>query len=716
MSGGRSRFTWKLSNLRAKRDTPSDWVLSALDIARRAAMADDLEHVPSIKGIADTFTRMLERLQGIEKNRDDFCVISNEIGSLIESVVRYARENKPVSEKYKVVCDEFLSTISEMEHIFEKRSPKAKAYQTVLSSYQFRFKSLRSDLQALASSTGIFSNSRDITVTGSTFTEIHGNQYIFHTNVTADIQRNQTSGIDDLDFSDYNVLKYSDLRAISVPWKRDRSVLLGDGYERDVPQEYTVRIQNQTMTARTYKGSSALQSFKGDVKVHLEHNFRHPYILQLFGVCSSNKVPTLVFHGDLKDLNQADSIGWDLESRDEWCQLFQMYEDCQAAFCYLMQEHGLRDSPCDFMTQEGQFIDDFYDVYALPTGDISFSNCSCHLYVDDSQHLQVSIEAPRVTRRPGFYTGYSIPKLSLCDVKTIKTALVTRRTIPDHHLVDKKACLLAIYDYIVMVNKCFYSPVIQETPFILISPTRHLRAARLTFNRECRFTWKGWRFSFPIGPNIEKSHTTVENTSWTRFTIHHNASTEGDHISISCHSEFEASPLYLMMWLAQSQRIMSQIKSKCRSSPEHVMALVTLVECDISFSTSLSSQAPDAVYLFIQDLQDVDDLFEIPWFWAKDSEGLDRLSPADMLVFGLGEPRRSKIFFRARNTAVDKDPRIFHEFFGFAPDSPEICHFLDLPVASLEWDGDENGPLTPWELFVWNPSDYVEELDRFMDA
>ena len=52
--------------------------------------------------------------------------------------------------------------------------------------------------------------------------------------------------------------------------------------------------------------------------------------------------------------------------------------------------------------------------------------------------------------------------------------------------------------------------------------------------------------------------------------IHHNASTEGDRISISCHSEFEASPLYLMMWLAQSQRIMSQIKSKCT---EYVTAL-----------------------------------------------------------------------------------------------------------------------------------------------
>ncbi len=89
MSGGRSSFlsVLKLPNLRAvltKRDAPSasgsapdDWVLSALDIARRAAiMADDLEHVPSIKGIADIFTQMLERLQ-VSLTSCSACVMSS---------------------------------------------------------------------------------------------------------------------------------------------------------------------------------------------------------------------------------------------------------------------------------------------------------------------------------------------------------------------------------------------------------------------------------------------------------------------------------------------------------------------------------------------------------------------------------------------------------------------------------------------------------------
>ncbi|KAF8712421.1 hypothetical protein AX14_013107 [Amanita brunnescens Koide BX004] len=44
------------------------------------------------------------------------------------------------------------------------------------------------------------------------------------------------------------------------------------------------------------------------------------------------------------------------------------------------------------------------------------------------------------------------------------------------------------------------------------------------------------------------------------------------------------------------------------------------------------------------------------------------------------------------------DLRVFHEALGFAADSTDIPRFLDLPTASVEWDGDANGPLTPWEL------------------
>jgi hypothetical protein len=57
-------------------------------------------------------------------------------------------------------------------------------------------------------------------------------------------------------------------------------------------------------------------------------------------------------------------------------------------------------------------------------------------------------------------------------------------------------------------------------------------------------------------------------------------------------------------------------------------------------------QAPQTVFLFVKDLQNVDDAFEISWFWAEDRKGLKRLSPADMCVLGLGKVHQSKIYVK----------------------------------------------------------------------
>lgn len=46
--------------------------------------------------------------QGMKKSRDDFYVITNEIGGLIELTVQYARERKPTSQRFVAVCGDFL--------------------------------------------------------------------------------------------------------------------------------------------------------------------------------------------------------------------------------------------------------------------------------------------------------------------------------------------------------------------------------------------------------------------------------------------------------------------------------------------------------------------------------------------------------------------------------------------------------------------------------
>ena len=104
-------------------------------------------------------------------------------------------------------------------------------------------------------------------------------------------------------------------------------------------------------------------------------------------------------------------------------------------------------------------------------------------------------------------------------MEAIKTALVSHGTIPDGHHIDKKACLRAIYDYIVARDRMpFDSLAVQEGPLILISPMRYVRAARLTFDPECRFKWSGWSLSCQTELRIklpDPSYITDGNISWT---------------------------------------------------------------------------------------------------------------------------------------------------------------------------------------------------------
>lgn len=64
----------------------------------------------------------------------------------------------------------------------------------------------------------------------------------------------------------------------------------------------------------------------------------------------------------------------------------------KAAFRFLMREYQLHDSASGFLIRDGQFIHNrsSEELYVLPIS-VPFSNCTCHLYVDNSQHLQVSI-------------------------------------------------------------------------------------------------------------------------------------------------------------------------------------------------------------------------------------------------------------------------------------------------------------------------------------
>ncbi|KAF8340906.1 hypothetical protein F5887DRAFT_919344 [Amanita rubescens] len=665
------------SSKRIRRTTPStslaspaDWVWSALHIARRAAMADDIAHIPCIQDMANIFTRMLEQLQEMTRNMDDFEVITNEIGVLIESVVQYAREREPMSQRFVGVCNGILSSISSMQSEMEEiigsigglhtRSAKAKI-QGFLSSYQLRVKCLRSDLQLL-SSTGILSNATGFTISHA-ISDNHGNLQINSNGMTdmladhLDADQMSTGRADELDMSHFRKIKFGDLKAVNNRWTRTRRELMwnDENYEKGQPvaQEFTVRMGGEFKTARMYVGEDALQSFKNDVGIILRQkfrqvllssssslirtlalidNFRHPHIIELFGVCLSDKVPTLIFHGDLRRVNDDKHLGVRdaLHRKFRLCREWQVGNNtspnrCFDAYHFEVARRYLKEKYHD------QIILD--DDYVVPIK-IFRTNYSLHGYVDSFQHLKVSIESPVESNNwdPAYFDP---PRVTSSELKAIEDGL-SDGTIRDRSQSDKKKFLLAIYDHMFWDFQSVSPPF--RKPTTLISPMRRAGAVRLTFDREYHFKWGHWQVH-PHGLNVEMSYVTIENSSWTR-----------------------------------SDRY----------------ALVAMIWCSGYFSPTLPLQAPEVVFLFVQDPQDVDDVFEIAWFWTKDPKGSERLSEGDMGAFGLCKVRSSKIYVDAqasRRSRLWEELRIYHETFGFGADSPAIPRLLDLPVASVEWDG-----------------------------
>ena len=96
----------------------------------------------------------------------------------------------------------------------------------------------------------------------------------------------------------------------------------------------------------------------------------------------------------------------------------------------------------------------------------------------------------------------------------------------------------------------------------------------------------------------------------------------------------------------------------------------------------------ETVYLFIEHLRDIDEVFDIAYYWSKDPDGSEPMSRGDIAALGLREIQNSDVFFQqiVCDKTMFESLRIFHEMFGIGT-SEDIPRFLDLPMATLEWHG-----------------------------
>lgn len=106
----------------------------------------------------------------------------------------------------------------------------------------------------------------------------------------------------------------------------------------------------------------------------------------------------------------------------------------------------------------------------------------------------------------------STPCFSPYAMEAIENGL-SHGTISNSYQIDRNACLRAIHNC--MSEPSVIARLTSSTTVTLISPTRHARVARLTFDREYRFKWLGWKIQNTV--DVKMSCVTIENNSWTWY-------------------------------------------------------------------------------------------------------------------------------------------------------------------------------------------------------
>ncbi|KAF9459724.1 hypothetical protein BDZ94DRAFT_1238983 [Collybia nuda] len=255
----------------------TDWIARAIDIMKLVGGAGEMVAFPYIKGAANVIIALLEPIQELKRNQDDF---KDLVEGLVEIVVLMRDETledvgAPPSH-FLTLCKEFNEFVnlyvllmlvelnkamSSMRGNWVKQYWKSNSFAEMILRHERRLQTLRQNLTLVT----VVGNRRHLEARASSMVS----------------SKNGDSDIED-------VIRPGDIR-----------ILHETGYVY-VPQPGSEH--DATITEHSAKVAGDVKTLW---KAHLQYHSQirhHPGVLQLFGVTKSPEHLALIFHGDMKSL------------------------------------------------------------------------------------------------------------------------------------------------------------------------------------------------------------------------------------------------------------------------------------------------------------------------------------------------------------------------------------------------------------------------------
>ncbi|KIL59250.1 hypothetical protein M378DRAFT_188020 [Amanita muscaria Koide BX008] len=262
------------SNDRPKPPLETDWCGDIIKVTTIIANASDLTPFPYIKSAANILVALLEPLQQLQKNKDDFRELAEEICKLLimlrDRLLQYKTSGSIIPMEFGQVCTDFAQCLvniqSDMKDIMQQQSVRMRAYfkagvvKNLLSRYKAQVESLRLNF--------IMLNIFDMRVQLADIRGLLDSQDDDTTLVEQKVTQGPAAPANHLDLdtiSDYKQISVGDLQVITEPIVRHRGV--GDDTNDTHTEDLVVKCENVTKTLRIYRGRDHLETLKHDFNI-----------------------------------------------------------------------------------------------------------------------------------------------------------------------------------------------------------------------------------------------------------------------------------------------------------------------------------------------------------------------------------------------------------------------------------------------------------------
>ncbi|KAJ7724386.1 hypothetical protein B0H16DRAFT_324412 [Mycena metata] len=333
----------------------ADWLSPLIVVSKGLVSVANCVPFPYVSSALGSGVALLELIQAVGKSSEDLKYLAESVVTIMK-LLRDEMDSHPNTERanFRQFCLEFEAQLSQLSKDLESMSKNwsSSKFRKYLNSQNVRDRiaQLTRQVDDLRANTTLIAATGTRMDVADGFAAVERRISDLHREIVGNPSTSEMRSTESLRRElaryeeDFHALKLGDIQ-IEFQTAKPASFVQYDSHGLERPRiawtDHKATVRGSIHTIRVYEGSDPTESWKGFLSF-LVDNSPSPHLPQVFGFCSSPRLRSLVFHGDLlpldeyaKTLKTAGAIvNWELKLLSDYQRL--IATQCQRAWPFYL--------------------------------------------------------------------------------------------------------------------------------------------------------------------------------------------------------------------------------------------------------------------------------------------------------------------------------------------------------------------------------------------